>query len=62
MAPEPEVFSRRTTELVADLVEPVKADALETLGEGRQALGIANAWVRTKLASTVIEVGESVAD
>jgi|BarGraNGADG00212_1021973.scaffolds.fasta_scaffold04520_4 hypothetical protein len=60
--PDPEVFSRRTTELVADLVEPVKADALETLGEGRQALGIANAWVRTKLASTVIEVGESVAD
>jgi hypothetical protein len=60
--PDPEVFSRRTTELVADLVEPAKADALETLGEGRQALGIANAWVRTKLASTVIEVGESVAD
>jgi len=35
---------------VADLVEPAKAEALESLGEGRQALGIAVEWVRTKLA------------
>jgi len=47
---DPEALSRRTTELVADVVEPAKADALEKLGEGEQALGIANAWVRTKLA------------
>jgi hypothetical protein len=35
---------------MADLVEPAKADTLETLGEGAPALDIANAWVRTKLA------------
>jgi hypothetical protein len=49
VAPDPEAASRRTAELVADLVEPAKADALEKLGEGRQALGIASDWVRTKL-------------
>jgi hypothetical protein len=48
--PDPEALSGRIAELVADLVEPAKADALETLGEGSRALGIANAWVRTKLA------------
>ena len=58
---DPEALSRRTSELVADLVEPAKADALETIGEGRQALGIANAWVRTKLAPKAIAGGESVA-
>jgi len=47
--PDPDALSQRTAELVADLVEPAKAEALETLGEGRQALGIASAWVRTKL-------------
>jgi hypothetical protein len=50
VAPDPETISRRTTALVADLVEPAKAEALEKLGEGRQALGIAEAWVRAKLA------------
>jgi hypothetical protein len=34
---------------VADLVEPAKADPLETLGEGRLALGIASDGVRTKI-------------
>jgi hypothetical protein len=47
--PGPERLSHRTAELVADLVEPAKAEALEKLDEGRQAFGIANAWVRTKL-------------
>jgi hypothetical protein len=47
---DPEALIRRTTELVADLVEPAKADALEKLGEGSQALGIAAGWVRAKLA------------
>lgn len=47
--PDLEALSTRTAELVADLVEPAKADALEKLGEGRQALGIASAWVRSKL-------------
>jgi hypothetical protein len=36
MAPEPEALSGRATELVADLVEPSKAEALEKLGEGRR--------------------------
>ena len=49
MAPEPEALSRRTTELVADLVEPAKAEALEKLGEGRQSLDIAAGWVRARL-------------
>jgi len=46
---DPKWLSRRTTELVADLVEPAKADALEKLGEGQRVLGIASAWVRSKL-------------
>ena len=57
---DPEVLSGRTTALVADLVEPAKADALEKLGEGRQALGIASGWVRAKLAPKAIAGGESV--
>jgi hypothetical protein len=48
---DPEALSRRPTELVADLVEPAKAEALEKLGESERAFGIANTWVRTKLAS-----------
>ena len=47
---DPEALSRRPTELVADLVEPAKSAALDKLGEGQRALGIANAWLRTKLA------------
>jgi len=41
---------------VADLVEPAKADALEKLGEGQRAHGIANAWLRTKLASRAADL------
>ena len=47
--PDPEALSRRTTDLVAALVAPAKADALEKAGEGRQALGIAAGWVRARL-------------
>jgi hypothetical protein len=47
--PDPEALSRRTAELVADLVEPVKADALEKLGEGQRALGIATDWLRARI-------------
>lgn len=32
-----------------NLVEPAKATPLEKLGEGEQALSIANGWVQTKL-------------
>ena len=62
MAPEPEALSRRTTELVADLVEPAKAEALEKLGEAPRALDIANAWLRPKLAPRAVSAGESVAE
>jgi hypothetical protein len=48
-APRPEALSLRWTELVAGLVEPAKTEALEKIGEGRQALAIAAGWVRTKL-------------
>jgi hypothetical protein len=40
----------RTGQLVADLVEPAKSEALDKLGEGRQAFDIAAAWVRAKMA------------
>ena len=49
--PDPEAVSARVTELVADLVEPAKSTALEKLGEGTQALGIATNWLRPKLVA-----------
>jgi hypothetical protein len=50
-ARDSEAMPRRTTELVADLVEPAKAAALDKLDEGQRALGIATGWLRAKLAS-----------
>ena len=50
LPPNPEALTRRTTELVADLVEPAKAEALEKLGEGRKAFDIAAGWVRARLS------------
>jgi hypothetical protein len=47
--PDREAFSGRTAELVADLVEPAKVEALDKLGEGDRAFGIAVGWVRAKL-------------
>ena len=47
---DPEAVKVRASELVADLVEPAKVDALEKVGEGRPAFDIANAWLRSKLA------------
>jgi hypothetical protein len=46
--PDPEAASAHVTELVADLVEPAKTTALEKLGEGEQAQGIAMGWLRMK--------------
>jgi hypothetical protein len=46
---DPEAASARVTGLIADLVGPAKTTALEKLGEGEQALGIATAWLRAKL-------------
>ena len=59
-AQDPDALSRRTAELVADLVEPAKADTLDRLGEGERALGIAGNWVRSKLPPKAIAGGESV--
>ena len=56
---DPEVRSRRAMELVADLVEPAKAETLDKLGEGRQALGIAAGWVRSKLRGTAVSGSNS---
>jgi len=49
---DPEALESRTSQLVADLVEPAKSTALDKLGEGRLAFDIANAWLRTKLGVT----------
>jgi hypothetical protein len=57
--PDAEALARRTTELVADLVEPAKADALETLGEGRRALDIAVRWLRPKFIVTPAPVPDT---
>jgi hypothetical protein len=48
---DPVAFNARVGELVADLVEPAKVEALDKLGEGRRAFDIASHWVRGKLAS-----------
>ena len=54
-APEdPEASNLRASQIVADLVEPAKVEALDKLGEGRRAFDIANAWVRGKLAPNAI--------
>jgi hypothetical protein len=47
--PGPEFRSARTAQLVADLVEPAKVEALDKLGEGHRAFDIAAGWVRSKL-------------
>jgi hypothetical protein len=57
--PDQEALPRRRMELVSDLVEPAKAEALEKLGEGARAFGVANTWVRTKLAPRAIAILES---
>ncbi|MFI5259618.1 MAG: hypothetical protein ACHQ01_08435 [Candidatus Limnocylindrales bacterium] len=51
---DPDALAVRAAELVADLVEPAKSEALDKCGEGRQAFDIAAGWVRAKLASTPV--------
>jgi hypothetical protein len=46
---DPDTLKVRVDQLVADLVEPARSETLDKLGEGRQALAIAAAWVRSKL-------------
>ena len=47
--PEADISSARVERLIADLVEPARAEAIEDLGQGRRAFGIAASWVRGKL-------------
>jgi hypothetical protein len=60
--PDQEAVSTRVTELVADLVEPARTTALEKLGDGEQAQGIAMRWLRPKLepAAAVAVSGSAV--
>jgi hypothetical protein len=50
---DPNAIQVRTGQLVADLVEPAKSEALDKLGEGRHALDIAAGWLRARLATTL---------
>lgn len=50
---DPDSLPARTTKLVAELVEPAKAEALEMLGESGRALGVAAGWVRARLSPTL---------
>ena len=49
--PDPDAVAVHVNALIADLVEPAKVIALEQLGEGQRALGIATSWVRGRLES-----------
>lgn len=51
MPPAEKIAAARVERQIADVVEPARAEALEDLGQGRRAFGIAASWVRGKLAS-----------
>lgn len=48
--PDSDAVSARVSQLLADLIEPARSTALDKLDEGRQAIVIATAWLRPKLA------------
>jgi hypothetical protein len=48
-----EAVGARVPALLADLVEPAKATALEKLGEGERAIQIATSWLRAKAAPPI---------
>jgi hypothetical protein len=45
---DPDMMAARIAQPTDDFVEPAKVIALEQLGEGRRAFGIATSWVRRK--------------
>jgi hypothetical protein len=47
-----DAVAARVPAILADLVEPAKATALEKLGEGERAIRIATGWVRARVAGT----------
>ena len=53
----PEAMPARVAALVADLVEPSRASTLDKLDEGRSALAIATAWLRSKKPSAPVDDG-----
>lgn len=48
---DPDAVSARTAVLLADLVEPARATALEKLGVGERAIRIATGWLRAKMTA-----------
>lgn len=50
---DPDAVSTRALVLATDLIEPARSTALEKLDEGRQALTIATAWLRSKASAPV---------
>ena len=50
---DPEAVNLRASQLVADLVGPAKAEALDKLSEGVRALGIATDWLQAKFRNNV---------
>ena len=51
--PDPEATAQRVAVHLADLVEPARSSTLDKLDEGRQALTIATAWLRSKATKAV---------
>ena len=51
---DPDAVSARAAVLVTDLVEPARVTTLDKLDEGRQALTIATAWLRSKAQPRVL--------
>jgi hypothetical protein len=47
--PDTAASAAKVAQLSADLVEPARAEALEDVGEGRRAFGVASSWVPGKL-------------
>lgn len=45
-----DALAERVEDLLADLVEPSRATALEKLGEGERGIQIATGWLRRKVA------------
>jgi hypothetical protein len=54
---DPEATAARVAELIADLVEPAKVTALQELGEGERAHGIATRWLRSRLGRSAPVIG-----
>jgi len=59
---DPDAVTLRAGELVADLVEPAKSEALDKCGEGQLAFDIAAGWVRAKMTPRTLAAGDPVAD